>query len=71
MYACDVMGSLTSISYFVKHFQKQQGLLQTDIVEGRKVLEGVKGHLVTFPTHFLEQEQLRTTIRPLPAEVFF
>ena len=45
--------------------------METDEKETEKLLEGVKGHLVTFPTHFLEGEQLRNTIRPLPSEVFY
>ncbi|XP_065911385.1 phospholipase D2-like [Dysidea avara] len=52
-------------------YRKETGTMETDEKETEKLLEGVKGHLVTFPTHFLEGEQLRNTIRPLPSEVFY
>ena len=50
--------------------QEHEGLAVTDVDEANKMVSQIRGHLVEFPEHFLENQELHKTIFPLPPSLF-
>ena len=59
-----------SCNSVANYLQKLEGLANTDIEGATKLLSQIKGHLIEFPHHFLENQELKKTLFPLPVDFF-